>query len=91
MRAALAALEAEPAGVSPQDSIAGQVAARINSLPLTPGGPVVVEGNRWWDPPNDSLLGPAAPGVVQHEMVAAAALLRRYGRRAGGSASGGNA
>jgi hypothetical protein len=56
---------------------------------LTPGGPVIVEGNRWWDPPNDSVLAPAAPGVEQHEMVAGADLLRRYGRPAAGPGSGG--
>ncbi len=46
-------------------------------LALTPGGPMVVEGNAWWDPPNDALLAPAAPGVERHEMVGAVALLRR--------------
>jgi putative polysaccharide biosynthesis protein len=47
---------------------------------LTPRGPVIVEGNRWWDPPNAAVLGPAVPGVAQPEMVSGAALLRRYGR-----------
>lgn len=45
-------------------------------IALTPHGPVIVEGNRWWDPPNDSVIGPGAPGVAQHEMIAAAARLR---------------
>jgi hypothetical protein len=43
---------------------------------LTPSGPVLVEGNRWWDPPNDALIGPQAPGVDVHEMVEAARRLR---------------
>jgi hypothetical protein len=47
---------------------------------LTPRGPVIVEGNRWWDPPADSVLAPAAPGVPRHEMLEGAALLRRQGR-----------
>jgi hypothetical protein len=56
---------------------------------LTPDGPVIVEGNRWWDPPNDSVLAPAAPGVKRHEMVAGADSLRRYGRPAAGPGAGG--
>ncbi len=47
---------------------------------LTAHGPVIVEGNRWWDPLNDTVLGPAAPGVPRHEMIDAAALLRRAAR-----------
>lgn len=42
---------------------------------LTPRGPVVVEGNRWWDPPTSSIAGPPAPGVVLHPLSASAALL----------------
>ncbi|MBX7099652.1 MAG: hypothetical protein K1X89_18185 [Myxococcaceae bacterium] len=37
---------------------------------LTPQGPRVVEGNRWWDPANDVMLGPQAPDVQEHELVA---------------------
>jgi hypothetical protein len=44
---------------------------------VTPRGPVLVEGNRWWDPPNDAVIGPAAPGLARHEMIAAAARLRQ--------------
>jgi hypothetical protein len=43
---------------------------------ITPTGAVIVEGNRWWDPPNDAVTGPSAPGVAKHEMMAAAKLLR---------------
>lgn len=46
-------------------------------LALTPSGPVVVEGNRWWDPPNDALLGPHPPGLARHDLVDGAARLRR--------------
>jgi hypothetical protein len=49
---------------------------------LTPQGPVIVEGNRWWDPLNDTVLAPAAPGVPRHEMIDAAALLRREAQAA---------
>lgn len=42
---------------------------------LTPRGPVVVEGNRWWDPPTPNIAGPQAPGVAVHPMVAASSLL----------------
>ena len=42
---------------------------------LTPRGPVVVEGNRWWDPPTSSVAGPPAPGVALHPLSASAALL----------------
>jgi hypothetical protein len=44
---------------------------------LTPRGPVVVEGNRWWDPPTSSIAGPPAPGVALHPLSASAALLWR--------------
>lgn len=43
---------------------------------LTPAGPRVVEGNRWWDPANDVMLGPQAPDVQEHELVAFIAQLR---------------
>ncbi len=43
---------------------------------LTPRGPVIVEGNRWWDPASDRALGPSAPGVARHEVVDGAARLR---------------
>jgi hypothetical protein len=49
---------------------------------LTPDGPVIVEGNRWWDPPNDSVLGPPAPGVARHELFSGASLLRAAALRA---------
>jgi hypothetical protein len=44
---------------------------------LTPRGPMVVEGNRWWDPPTSSVAGPAAPGVALHPLSANASLLWR--------------
>jgi hypothetical protein len=47
---------------------------------ITPTGAVIVEGNRWWDPPNDAVTGPSAPGVTKHEMIAAAKLLRDAGQ-----------
>jgi hypothetical protein len=28
---------------------------------LTTEGPVLVEGNVWWDPPNESVVGPRGP------------------------------
>lgn len=43
---------------------------------LTPDGPVIVEGNRWWDPPNDAIIGPPAPGLAHHELVANSSMLR---------------
>ena len=46
---------------------------------ITPTSPVIVEGNRWWDPPNDAVTGPSAPGVIKHEMIAAAKVLREAG------------
>ena len=46
-------------------------------IALTPKGPVVVEGNRWWDPPNDALLAPLPPGVIQHDMIEGARKLVR--------------
>jgi len=45
-------------------------------IALTPSGPVVVEGNRWWDPPNDALLAPLPPGVSKHDMLEGARKLR---------------
>src|SRR5581483_3190558 len=39
-------------------------------IALTPSGPVIVEGNRWWDPPNDGVIGTPAPGLARHELVA---------------------
>lgn len=38
-------------------------------IALTPDGPVIVEGNRWWDPPNDAVIGPPAPGLDLHELA----------------------
>jgi hypothetical protein len=43
---------------------------------LTPDGPVIVEGNRWWDPPNDAVIGPPAPGLALHELVSNGPMLR---------------
>lgn len=43
---------------------------------ITPTGPVIVEGNCWWDPPNDAVTGPSAPGVAKHEMIIGARFLR---------------
>jgi len=43
---------------------------------MTPRGPVIVEANRWWDPPNGALLGPAAPGEGPHDLILGASLLR---------------
>lgn len=51
-------------------------------LALTPRGPVVVEGNRWWDPPNDALLGPHPPGFGLHDLVHGAERLRREAAQA---------
>jgi hypothetical protein len=42
---------------------------------VTPRGPVVVEGNRWWDPATSNVVGPQAPGVALHPLSAASALL----------------
>lgn len=42
---------------------------------LTPCGPVVVEGNRWWDPATSNVAGPQAPGVALHPLSAASDLL----------------
>jgi hypothetical protein len=47
---------------------------------ITPTGAVIIEGNRWWDAPNDAVTGPSAPGVADHEMILAAKLLRDAGR-----------
>jgi Sugar-transfer associated ATP-grasp len=50
---------------------------------MTPGGPVIVEANRWWDPPNGAVLGQAAPGGGPHDMIVGASLLRAAAQRAG--------
>lgn len=42
---------------------------------ITPRGPVVVEGNCWWDPVTFIVVGPQAPGVGLHPMVASSSLL----------------
>jgi hypothetical protein len=59
-------------------------------IALTPKGPVVVEGNRWWDPPNDALLAPLPLGVSRHDMVEGARKLRSEDRlkKTPGSAPG---
>jgi hypothetical protein len=43
---------------------------------ITPDGPVIVEGNRWWDPPNDAVIGPPAPGLALHELITNGPMLR---------------
>lgn len=48
---------------------------------LTPEGPVIVEGNRWWDPPNEAVIGPPAPGLREHELVSNCSLLRAAAMR----------
>jgi hypothetical protein len=42
---------------------------------VTARGPVVIEGNRWWDPPTSNIVGPQAPGVALHPIAASADLL----------------
>jgi hypothetical protein len=46
---------------------------------LTPRGPVIVEGNRWWDPHNEEAVGGTQAGGEPDDLVAGAALLRRQG------------
>lgn len=43
---------------------------------ITPDGPVIVEGNRWWDPPNDAVIGPPPPGLALHELITNGPMLR---------------
>jgi len=45
-------------------------------IAITPDGPVIVEGNRWWDPPNDAVIGPPAPGLALHELITNGPMLR---------------
>jgi hypothetical protein len=49
-------------------------------IALTPRGPIVIEANRWWDPPNDMLLSPALDEAQRREMIAVSALLRQLAR-----------
>ena len=49
---------------------------------LTPAGPVIVEGNRWWDPANGALLCPAVRAGAPNDMIPGAALLRAAARAA---------
>ena len=42
---------------------------------LTPNGPFLVEGNKWWDPPNDVVIGPQAADGRRGGM---ATLLKRF-------------
>ncbi|MBN9282025.1 MAG: hypothetical protein J0H37_07220, partial [Hyphomicrobium denitrificans] len=50
-------------------------------IALTPDGPVIVEGNRWWDPPNDAVIGPPAPGLDLHELATNSQKLRTAARQ----------
>lgn len=47
---------------------------------LTTRGPVVVEGNRWWDPPNDMLVAPGTGNAERERVMAVAAALRNQDR-----------
>lgn len=48
---------------------------------LTPQGPVILEGNRWWDPPTEAMVGPPAPGLTQHELISNSFMLKAAGMR----------
>jgi hypothetical protein len=43
---------------------------------LTPQGPVILEGNRWWDPPTEAMAGPLAPGLARHELISNGSMLK---------------